>query len=136
MGGTLVAGAVSSLGAVLAYLFPPKEVSSALSAERVKTGKAIDIQPGRGKLTLVDGEPVWVVNLPNGFIALSALCSHKGCFIKWDEKRRLFSCPCHEGLFDGQGNVVSGLPRRPLTRFRVGLVHGDLYVSRGKERQG
>lgn len=134
LGGTLLAGAAATVSAILAYLIPPKEVSSALNPQRVKMGRAVDLPPGKGKLTLVDGEPVWVVNAANGFSGLSALCTHKGCIVKWDEKRRLFSCPCHEGQFDEQGNVIFGLPRRPLSRFRVGLVRGELYVSRWTER--
>ncbi len=133
--GTLLAWMGGAIAAMIAYLFPPSEVSSALGPQRVKVGKADDILPGEGKLTLVDDEPVWVVRLGTGFVGMSAWCTHKGCVIKWDEEGRLFRCPCHEGQFDERGNVTSGLPRRPLTRFRVGLVHGDLYVSRGEERE-
>lgn len=129
--GTLLAGGAAVVSVISAYLFPPSEGASGLSSQRVKTGRAIDLPPGKGKLTLVDGEPVWVVNVASGFAGMSALCTHKGCIIKWEEKRQLFSCPCHEGLFDERGNVIAGLPRHPLTRFRVGLVRGELYVSRG-----
>lgn len=135
MVGTLVAGGAAVFSAVAAYLFPPKDGGSGLGPQRVRTGRAVDLPPGKGKLTLVDGEPVWVVNLASGFAGISALCTHKGCIIKWDEKRRLFICPCHEGLFDERGNVLAGLPRRPLDRFRVGLVHGELFVSRGERRE-
>jgi cytochrome b6-f complex iron-sulfur subunit len=73
-----------------------------------------------------------VVRLASGFVAMSAWCTHKGCVIKWDAPRRVFNCPCHEGRFDERGNVVAGLPLRPLTRFRVGLVGSDVYVSRAE----
>lgn len=132
MAGTFVVGAAGVISAVAAYLFPPSEASSGLTRQAVKAGQAEDIPPGRGKLASVDGEPVWVLNSTNGFVALSALCSHKGCLVKWDDKRRVFNCPCHEGLFDERGNVIAGLPRRPLTQFRVGVVHGELHVSRGE----
>jgi len=134
MAGTLLTGVLAGLSGILAYLFPPEAVSSGLSPERTKVGKAVDLSPGKGKLTLVEGEPVWVVSLPNGFVAVSALCTHRGCIVKWSDTRRVFTCPCHEGLFDEQGNVLSGLPRRPLARLRVGLVRGELYVSRAPER--
>ena len=64
---------------------------------------------------------------------MSAWCTHKGCIVKWDDQQRLFNCPCHEGRFDERGNVVSGLPLRPLTRFQSGSIRGELYVSRGNE---
>jgi cytochrome b6-f complex iron-sulfur subunit len=133
--GTLLAWMGGAVGAVVAYLFPPSEVSSALGPQRVKVGRPDDILPGEGKLMLVDDEPVWVVRVGTGFVAMSAWCTHKGCVIKWDEQGQLFRCPCHEGQFDERGNVVSGLPLRALIRFRVGLVRGDLYVSRGGERE-
>ncbi len=121
---------------VVAYLFAPGEVRSSLGPARVKVDSAGGIAQGTAKLALVDGEPVWVAHLASGFVALSALCTHKGCIVKWDDLGRVFRCPCHEGLFDERGNVVSGLPRRSLSRFRVGLVGGDVYVSRGAEHEG
>ncbi len=135
LGGTLLVGAGGAIASILGYLFPPHGVSSRLGPQQVKVGKAADIPPGKGKLALVDGEPVWVVHLALGFEGLAATCTHKGCIIGWEEKRRVFSCPCHEGLFDAHGNVISGLPRRPLPHFRVGSIHGDIYVSTRKQRQ-
>ncbi len=131
LAGSVLAGLAAAVAAIVAYLFPPDEVSSALGPQRVRVGRADDILPGDGRLALVDEEPVWVVHLPKGFVAMSAWCTHKGCVVKWDDQAKLFLCPCHEGQFDERGNVVAGLPLRPLTHFHVGLVKGDLYVSRG-----
>jgi cytochrome b6-f complex iron-sulfur subunit len=134
--GTLLAGGAAVFGSIAAYLFPREEVSAALGPRQTKFGQTDEILVGEGKLTLVDEEPVWIVRLSRGFVAMSAWCTHKGCIVKWDERERLFRCPCHEGLFDERGNVVSGLPLRSLTRFRVGIVRGDLYISRADEREG
>jgi cytochrome b6-f complex iron-sulfur subunit len=130
MAGTLLAWLGAAVAAVGAYLFPPSDARSALGPRRVRVGRADELRPGEAKLTLVDEEPVWVVHLAHGFVGLSAWCTHRGCTVKWNEHQRAFNCPCHEGRFDEHGNVVSGLPLRPLTRFHVGLVGGDLYVSR------
>jgi cytochrome b6-f complex iron-sulfur subunit len=135
LAGTLLTGGAGVFAAIVAYLFPPAEAGSVLGPRRVKIGSPDEILPGEGKLTLVDEEPVWVVRLTRGFAAMSALCTHQGCIVKWDPQGRLFRCPCHEGQFDEHGNVVSGLPLRPLTRFRVGALRGDLFVFRGDERQ-
>ncbi len=134
LAGSMLAGFAGVIASIAAYLFPPDEVSSALGPRRVKIGNADDIIPGEGKLVLVNDEPVWVVHLARGFVAMSAWCTHKGCVIKWDGPGRLFRCPCHEGAFDERGNVVAGLPLRPLTRFQVGIVQGEVYVSRSDER--
>jgi cytochrome b6-f complex iron-sulfur subunit len=132
--GTLAAGAAAVAGAIGAFLSPSAQVRSALGPQRVKIGRADEIAPGTGKLALVDDEPVWVVNAGRGFVGLSATCTHKGCVVKWEEGRRLFRCPCHEGRFDDHGNVVFGLPRRPLARFEVAVIGGDVYVSRSDVR--
>jgi cytochrome b6-f complex iron-sulfur subunit len=131
LGGTLLAGAAGVLGSIVAYLLPTAEVRSSLGPQRLRVGRADEFAVGEAKLALVDDEPVWVLKLATGFVALSATCTHKGCTIKWEGERRLFGCPCHEGRFDERGNVLSGLPRRPLQHFRVGIVGGDVFVSRG-----
>jgi len=135
LGGTMLAGLATALGSIAAYLFAPSEVRSSLGPQRVKVGTAADIPLGTGKLVLVNEEPVWVVHLLQGFVGMSAVCTHKGCTVKWEDKRRVFSCPCHEGRFDERGNVVSGLPRRPLPRYHVALVGDEIYASRGPERR-
>jgi cytochrome b6-f complex iron-sulfur subunit len=134
MAGTLFAGAAGIVSAIVAYLFPPDEVRSSLGPQRVRVGRVDDLELGEGKLVLVDDEPVWVVRLASGFVGFSGTCTHKGCMVKWERSRKLFQCPCHDGLFDQRGNVASGLPRRSLTHYRVGLVRGDVYVSRADNR--
>jgi cytochrome b6-f complex iron-sulfur subunit len=133
--GTLLAGLGGVIGSLIAYLFPPERVTAALGPERTRVAKAGDIPVGQGRLALVNDEPVWIVHLPSGFMGLSALCTHKGCIIKWEPNRRLFSCPCHAGRFDERGNVLSGLPRRSLARYRVGVVRGDVYAAGGEPRE-
>ncbi len=134
LGGSLIAGALGVVSSVVAFLFPPDAVSSALGPQRTRVGRLSDLPVGEGKLALVNDEPVWVVHLAQGLVAMSALCTHQGCIVKWQPDRRLFSCPCHQGLFDARGNVVSGFPQLPLPRLDVGVVEGEVYVSAGRAR--
>ena len=53
--------------------------------------------------------------------ALSATCTHLGCQVRWDSGTTKFRCPCHGGVFDAQGNVVSGPPPRGLDRIEARL---------------
>jgi Rieske Fe-S protein len=46
--------------------------------------------------------------------AFSATCTHLGCQVLWDGPARRFRCPCHGGVYDGEGRVVEGPPPRPL----------------------
>ncbi|HVO27254.1 MAG TPA: ubiquinol-cytochrome c reductase iron-sulfur subunit [Candidatus Margulisiibacteriota bacterium] len=134
LSGSLIVGALGVVSSVVAYLFPPESVSSALGPQRTRVGKLSDLPVGEGKLALVNDEPVWVVHLAQGLVAMSALCTHQGCIVKWQPDRRLFSCPCHQGLFDARGNVVSGFPQMPLPRLDVGVVEGEVYISAGRAR--
>ncbi len=65
------------------------------------------------------------------FIAMSNICTHLGCHIRWITEQNQFFCPCHNGVFDISGNVVSGPPPRPLTRYDVKVDSGDLFVLLG-----
>lgn len=65
------------------------------------------------------------------YIAMSNICTHLGCHIRWISEKNQFFCPCHNGVFDITGNVVSGPPPRPLTRLDVKVEDGQLLVMAG-----
>jgi cytochrome b6-f complex iron-sulfur subunit len=132
LGGALAVGVVGVIGAVMAYLFPPERRVFNPARRRMRVARRDEIPLGKGRQVLFNGEPVWVLHLPAGFGALSAICTHKGCIVNWDEKRRTLTCPCHAGVFDANGNVLSGPPPRPLKRFRVALVRDELYLGPGE----
>ncbi|MBA2304268.1 MAG: ubiquinol-cytochrome c reductase iron-sulfur subunit [Acidobacteria bacterium] len=62
--------------------------------------------------------------------ALSATCTHLGCQVRWDVAATRFRCPCHGGVFDAQGNVVSGPPPRPLARVEARVDGGEGVLVR------
>lgn len=66
-----------------------------------------------------DVEPgLFVRKTETGELAVfSAQCTHGGCALTWSGQRRKFLCPCHKGVFDAEGKVVSGPPPRPLARL-------------------
>lgn len=55
----------------------------------------------------------------SGYRALSATCAHLGCRVRWEAERSQFLCPCHGGVYDREGQVVSGPPPRALDRLNV-----------------
>lgn len=84
----------------------------------------------------------WIVNeeevsvyilTENGrdFVAMSNICTHLGCRVRWIADQEEFFCPCHNGVFDKQGTVVSGPPPRPLDRFEVKVEDDQLLVLGG-----
>lgn len=62
-------------------------------------------------------------------IAISAGCTHLGCIVTWDEDSETFKCPCHNGIYDEEGRVVSGPPPAPLRRHITRVEDGKIYLA-------
>jgi len=65
------------------------------------------------------------------FIALSNICTHLGCRVRWIKDKEQFICPCHNGVFDKNGNAVSGPPPKSLNQYQVKVENDQLYVMEG-----
>jgi glycine/D-amino acid oxidase-like deaminating enzyme/nitrite reductase/ring-hydroxylating ferredoxin subunit len=64
---------------------------------------------GEGLVTRRDGRPYGVYRDEDGEIhAVSAVCPHMKCLVKWNDAERTWDCPCHGSRFDYDGEVISG----------------------------
>ena len=63
------------------------------------------------------------------FVALSEACTHAGCTVSYSGSSSRFVCPCHGGMFDTSGNVVSGPPPSALTKYKTTLSGNILSVN-------
>lgn len=83
----------------------------------------------------------WIVNedelsiyvlTENGrdFIAMSNICTHLGCRVRWIVEQDEFFCPCHNGIFDNEGAVLDGPPPRPLDRYDVNRRRSIVHIRR------
>lgn len=75
------------------------------------------------------GEPAVIVRTASGLVARSLLCSHFGCRVQWEEDRQRYHCPCHEGMFDGEGRLLGGPPTRPLRALPVEVSGRDILLG-------
>jgi cytochrome b6-f complex iron-sulfur subunit len=106
------------------FLLP---IESAVKVKKIILPKA-EIPVNATKDLMIGLTPAIVLNTRDkGFLAFSKVCTHLGCLVKYDKERLLFICPCHAGMFDLEGNVVSGPPPQPLQKFAV-KVEGDNLV--------
>jgi Rieske Fe-S protein len=48
--------------------------------------------------------------------------------VRWEGDKSRFFCPCHNGVFDREGQVVSGPPPRALDRYDVEVMAGAIYL--------
>ena len=65
------------------------------------------------------------------FVAMSNICTHLGCRVRWVSEQKQFFCPCHSGVFDEEGKVQAGPPPRALDRFQVKVENDQLFVLGG-----
>ena len=72
---------------------------------------------------------VWRRPDADGVVVYNATCTHLGCTVHWDERKGLFLCACHGGMFDINGQVKAGPPPRPLDRHKFRVEDGYLLVE-------
>ena len=65
------------------------------------------------------------------FAAMSNICTHLACRVRWIADREQFFCPCHDGVFAKDGDVVSGPPPRPLDRYEIKVEDDQLFILVG-----
>ena len=127
----------------IAYLIGPALRSQALE-EWIALGSTTKVELGTPTLfrARVQRQTGWIVNeeelsvyvlTENGqeFTAMSNICTHLGCRVRWIADREQFYCPCHNGVFDKDGGVVSGPPPRPLDRFETKVENGQIFILGG-----
>lgn len=60
---------------------------------------------------------------------LNNKCTHLGCAVDWSSTEGHFTCPCHGGIFDADGNVISGPPPKPLAQMEAKIENNTIYVK-------
>jgi menaquinol-cytochrome c reductase iron-sulfur subunit len=61
--------------------------------------------------------------------ALSSVCPHLGCAIGYDERDKVFRCPCHKSAFGRDGARQAGPARRGLDPLPVAVAGGRVKVT-------
>lgn len=68
-----------------------------------------DIRPGEAKIIEREGQKAAVYRNPEGKVTVnSALCTHMGCIVHWNNAENTWDCPCHGSRFDLSGEVIEG----------------------------
>ena len=62
------------------------------------------------------------------FTAFAVNCTHLACPVNWQAQAEIFLCPCHGGVFYGDGRVAAGPPPRPLPRYDVRVQGNNVQI--------
>lgn len=65
-----------------------------------------------GSVTPLPSANAWLIRDDDGVYALSGVCTHLGCTLKFDGD--VFECPCHGSKFKISGSVLNGPATAPL----------------------
>lgn len=80
------------------------------------------LAPGEAAILKADGKNVAGYRDEAGALhACSAVCTHMGCIVGWNETDRTWDCPCHGSRFALDGAVISGPAVRPLEPVDVAV---------------
>jgi glycine/D-amino acid oxidase-like deaminating enzyme/nitrite reductase/ring-hydroxylating ferredoxin subunit len=74
-----------------------------------------ELASGDAAIMEIDGQRVAAFKDEKGLVhTASAVCSHMGCIVGWNETDRTWDCPCHGSRFELSGEVIHGPATRPL----------------------
>jgi cytochrome b6-f complex iron-sulfur subunit len=129
LGGSVLGAAASLVYPVIRYIIPSRQPESA--ARTVLAAKVGELAPNSAKVFRFGNSPAILVEDAGGQLhALTAVCTHLNCTVRFEGDTGTLYCPCHNGRFDLSGNVISGPPPKPLEVYDVTVSGGDIYVSR------
>jgi Rieske Fe-S protein len=110
---------------ILLYILPriaPKK------ERKILVAREDELKVGEAKMFTIADKDFYIVRTEDGYKVFSAVCTHLGCKVKWETHNRRFYCPCHKGVFDMNGGVVSGPPPRPLDSYKVETAGKLVYM--------
>ena len=125
----------------IAYIIGPA-LKRSTSQEWILLGSTVKVELGAPALfkAKIERKTGWSVNEEEisayartdnvrDFVALSIICTHLGCGVRCVANKSNFFCPCHNGVYDKNGNVVSGPPPRPLDHYEVKIENNQLFIK-------
>lgn len=126
---TLAALGIAGLGsvAVTYQYFSPNVLFEPSPTFRAGNPDLYPIQ----SVTFLQDQQVYIVRMPEGFYAVSAICTHLGCVTQWKPDSNMIACPCHGSKFRSDGTKIEGPAPRPLPHFAISLTaDGELLVDK------
>ncbi len=97
----------------------------------IVAAKIQDLKPNQGVIFKFGSSPGLLIMSPDGKLrAFSATCTHLDCTVRYRPDLQKIHCACHNGMYDLNGQNISGPPPRPLSEFRVVQQGDDVVIFR------
>jgi nitrite reductase/ring-hydroxylating ferredoxin subunit len=89
--------------------FPVILAKDRLTGSNVDEGSVESVARGGGKILRVNGEKAAISRDEHGRVcAVSVVCPHLGCDVRWNDLEKTWDCPCHGSRFSRDGRVLNG----------------------------
>ena len=77
-----------------------------------------DLANDDARVVEIEGKKVAVYRDEGGNLhAVSAVCTHMGCIINWNNAEKTWDCPCHGSRYDIEGNVIHSPTVKKLATY-------------------
>ncbi|MEK9148560.1 MAG: Rieske 2Fe-2S domain-containing protein [Candidatus Desantisbacteria bacterium] len=125
----LAAAAGSTAMATIRFLFPNTLNEP---TKMCKIGFPGDYTPGTDERFLKDFG-VFIIREEERIYAISAVCTHLGCTVRWLKENNQFNCPCHGSKFYQDGVNFAGPAPRSLDRVKITLADdGQILLDKSQ----
>lgn len=93
-------------------------------ASRIFSGEQMhhlaELATGEGKIVEFEDEKIAIYKDEQGKVhALSPICPHAGCEVKWNNAELTWDCPCHGSRFSYDGSVMNGPTTKDLSKISL-----------------
>ncbi len=122
------------LGRPESYSAPASFAASSEPSSPISIGSVDEFARNSSRILSLGGSKVIVARSQDGgFHSVSAVCTHLGCSIRYEERTDGpgFTCNCHSSRFGLQGENLGGMAPTPLKKYTVRVVAGEVWVSKG-----
>ncbi len=127
--GSALAVAAGVFYPLVRYLLPESKTGQGGKKETYSVALN-EIHVGEARFFTFRRKPALLIRkTETDIVAISAVCTHLGCIVKFHEDTKQLQCPCHGAKFDLNGRVLGGPAPKPLAAFNARIEAGNIVVE-------
>lgn len=81
------------------------------------------------RITKIDKPALFIIKDSNGYRVFDAHCTHMGCIVNYNSKKKIFECPCHGSVFSQNGQRIKGPAKKPLKQLTFKVASNNLIIE-------